>query len=135
MADMKDRIKSGIDNAADRAKTGTERVGEAGNTARQEGPGMVDRLKDNAHQFVDRAGEVGGQARDKVSEWAGDAGTAARQAGERVQNWAGDAYESCAGEVNDLGRQVTSLIRSNPIPAVLIGFGVGLLLGRAAKIL
>jgi len=135
MADMKDRIKSGIDAAADRAKSATERFGEAGNQAKQEGPGVVDRVKDNAQQFVDRASELGGQARDKVSEWAGDAGTAARQAGQRVQNWADDAYESGAERLSDFGNEVTSLIRNHPIPSVLIGLGIGILLGRSAKML
>jgi ElaB/YqjD/DUF883 family membrane-anchored ribosome-binding protein len=30
---------------------------------------------------------------------------------------------------------VTALVRKHPLPAVLIGFGVGLLLGRTARII
>jgi len=97
--------------------------------------GMVDKAKDAAQHLADRAGDYASQARDKVGEWAGDAGDAARQAGHRVQEWAGDAYDYASDHVGDFGKDVTAMIRRNPIPAVLIGFGLGLLLGRSAKMI
>src|SRR5262249_24217623 len=102
MADMKNQAKDAIDTAADKAKT-----------------------------LTDRAADVAGRAQDKANEWAGDAYAAARQAGERVQRWAGDAYDAAADRVGDFGNEVASLVRRHPIPAILIGFGIGLLLGRA----
>jgi ElaB/YqjD/DUF883 family membrane-anchored ribosome-binding protein len=82
---------------------------------------------------MDRAGDVAGQVRDKAQEWAHDARDAAGAASERVQKWAGDAYEATTDQVGDFGREVTNLVRKHPIPALLIGFGIGLLLGRAAR--
>jgi hypothetical protein len=39
-----------------------------------------------------------------------------------------------AGEqLGDFGKEITTMVRRYPIPALLVGFGVGLLLGRAAK--
>ena len=55
------------------------------------------------------------------------------QTGERIQQWAGDAYDMAADNLGDFGKEVTSLVRRHPIPAILLGFGVGLLLGRAAR--
>jgi ElaB/YqjD/DUF883 family membrane-anchored ribosome-binding protein len=135
MADMKDRIKTGIDNAADRAKTVTDRFGDAANGARQEGQNVADRVKDGAQHLMDRAGDLTGQARDKVREWAGEAGDAAKQAGQKVEHWADDAYEVAAEKVSDFGKEVTALIRNHPIPAVLIGLGIGVLLGRTARVI
>jgi ElaB/YqjD/DUF883 family membrane-anchored ribosome-binding protein len=135
MADMKDRIKSGIEIAADKAKNATDRFGDATNGARQEGQAVVDRVKEGAQHLVDKAGDYSGQAREKIQEWAGDASDAARQAGQKVQHWAGDAYEATADTVGDFGKEVTTLIRKHPIPAVLIGLGLGLLLGRSARML
>src|SRR5262249_9204611 len=95
--------------------------------------GFVETAKDTAHSVADRVSEVAGQARDKAQEWAGDAYDAARDAGRRVQRWAGDAYDVAADRLDDFGTEVTGLIRRHPIPAILIGFGVGLLLGRATR--
>ena len=97
--------------------------------------GTVDRLKDNAQHVMDKAGDYAGQARDKVAEWAGDAGENAKHASERVQKWAGDAYHATSDAVGDFGKEVTSLIRKHPLPSILIGFGIGLLLGRTARMI
>ena len=59
-----------------------------------------------------------------------------RLSGERalkkLDHWRGVAI-AAAERVEDFGSEVTTLIRRHPIPALLIGFGVGLLLGRAAR--
>jgi ElaB/YqjD/DUF883 family membrane-anchored ribosome-binding protein len=94
---------------------------------------FTETAKDTAHSVAERVSEVAGQAREKAGEWAEDAYGAARDAGRRVQRWAGDAYDAAADRVEDFGTEVTGLIRRHPIPAILIGFGVGLLLGRAAR--
>jgi len=114
----------------------TGNTGGAGSTAgRSDTGGMVDKAKDTVQHLADRAGDYAGQAREKVAEWAGDAGDSAKQAGRKVQEWAGDAYDYASDHVGDFGKDMTAMIRRNPIPAVLIGFGLGLLLGRSAKII
>jgi hypothetical protein len=52
-----------------------------------------------------------------------------------VQHWAEDTYEAAADRVGDFGSELTTMIRNNPIPAVLIGLGIGILLGRSARLL
>lgn len=91
----------------------------------------MDTVTDKAKHLTDRAADVAGRAQDKAREWAGDAYDAARQAGDRVQRWAGDAYDAAADRMGDFGKECSTLIRRHPLQAVLIGFGVGLLLGRA----
>ena len=106
-----------------------------GKNAADDSQGMMDRAKAGASHLAEKAGEYAGQARDKVTEWAGDAGKAAKDAGNKVAEWAGDAYEYTSEKVGDFGQEVTTLIRRHPLPAVLIGFGIGLLLGRAARVI
>ncbi len=130
----KDKVKGGIDNAADKAKQ------------------FADNAADKAKQFADRAGGAAGsgsgfsasglagdasefahKAQETVQRYAGDAYNAARDAGHQVQRWAGDNYEVVGDRIGDFGSEVTSFIRRNPLPALLIGFGVGLMIGRAAR--
>ena len=104
-----------------KGKTGTENTGGAkgaGDT------GLVDRVKEGASHLMDKAGD-----------YAGQAGDAAKQVGNKVAGWAEDAYDATSERVGDFGKEVTSLIRKHPIPAILIGFGVGLLLGRTARMI
>ena len=123
MADInKGNVKSGIDTAADKAKNLTERAA-----------GVAENVRDRAEGMMNRAGDVAGQVQDKAREWAGDAYDSAKDVGQRAQRWAGDAYDYAADNLGDFGKEVTTLVRRHPIPAILIGFGVGLLLGRAAR--
>jgi len=120
----KSNVKSGIDTAADKAKNATGTVGN-----------VVETVRDNAQGLMNRAGDVAGQVQDKAREWAGDAYDKVHETGHRVERWAGDTYDMAADRVGDFGKELTSLVRKHPIPALLIGFGVGLLLGRTARII
>ena len=158
MADnMKNNLKGGIDNAANQAKTGidtaadkvknlTDRGADAanrnfGNQGNQNQPqGTMDTVRDTAQAVADRASDYAGQAREKLTDWAGQArdavgglGGNASEVARNAQRWAGEAYDVAADNMGDFGREVTSLVRKHPIPAILIGFGVGLLVGRAAR--
>ena len=134
MADNKDRKTSDTGHGA-----GTGSTGGAGNTGARTGGNdqgsTGSGLSSMAQGLMDRAGDVAGQAREKVQEWAGDARDAVSHAGEKARAWAGDAYEGAADRIGDFGNEVTSLIRKHPLPALLIGFGIGLLLGRTARMI
>lgn len=123
MVDAKDKAKNAADTVEDKAKGIAGKVADAAQGAKQAGENMLH-----------RAGEMAGQARDKVEGWAGDARDTLGNVGEKAQRWAGDAYEATAESVSDFGNEVTSLVRKHPLPALLIGFGVGLLLGRTMRI-
>jgi hypothetical protein len=134
MADnMRDKAKGAIDTGAERAKQGVDRASDTIQGARGNTGGVMDTAKDTAQSAVNAVSDFAGQARERVEGWAGDVGSAAQHSGEKVQRWAGDAYEATADTMGDFGREVTSMVRRYPIPALLVGFGVGLLLGRAAR--
>jgi ElaB/YqjD/DUF883 family membrane-anchored ribosome-binding protein len=82
----------------------------------------MDTVKDTAQSAMSTVGEYGHQAR----EYAG-------QAADKVQHWAEDAYDSAGKYAGEFGQEMTSLIRRYPVQALLVGFGVGLLLGRAVR--
>ena len=75
-----------------------------------------------------------GKAMTEVT-WDAIAEMNAKHAGEKVQKWAGDAYHVTSDAVGDFGKEVTALVRKHPIPSILIGFGIGLLLGRTARMI
>ena len=137
MADnLKSNVKSGIDDAANGAKNLADRGINAVNRATSgnsaTGPGAtggstMDAARDTLHNVVEKAGAYTHDAKEKVGEWAD-------QVGDKAQKWAGDAYEVATDKAGDFGREVTELVRRHPLPAIMIGFGVGLLLGRAARI-
>jgi hypothetical protein len=134
MADnMKDKMKGAIDTGAERAKQGVDRASDAVQGNRGNTGGIMDTAKETAQSAVNAVSDFAGQARDRVEGWAGDVGDAAQHAGERAQRWAGDAYDVTADTMGEFGRELTSMVRRYPIPALLVGFGVGLLLGRAAR--
>jgi ElaB/YqjD/DUF883 family membrane-anchored ribosome-binding protein len=145
MNDIKDRIKSGIDTAADKAKTATDQVArgvdKAGQHLHQAGQqadhqmnkaangSTIDTVKDTAQRAVNAVGDYAGQAQHKVSEWADDAQNAACEARKQVVSLVGDA-----GDVaNDFGKEISSMVRKYPVQALLVGFGVGMLLGRVTR--
>ena len=158
MAETRDKVKDGIDSAAQGAKRAVDRTadtfqgaqqtahsamgstGGTGTSGGNTGGGMMDTAKqglhavaDKASAVADKAGDIAGQARDKVRDWAGDAGQNVTQAADKVQHWAEDAYSFSGEHLGEFGRECTTLIRRYPVQALAVGFAVGLLLGRASR--
>jgi len=137
MAETRDKVKEGIDTAAQGAKRMTDRAADtlhgAQHSAQTTGGGMMDTAKQNLGAVADKAGEFARQAREKVREWAGDAGQGVTQAADKVQNWAEDAYHYSEEHLGEFGRECTTMIRRYPVQALLVGFGIGLLIGRASR--
>ena len=133
MADIKDRVKGAIDTGADKAKGMTDQAAGAAKNAAdrlpsngpggdQSSSGFMDTVKDTAQSAMGAVEDYGHQAR----EFAG-------QAADKVQHWAEDAYDVAGKYAGDFGQEVTSLIRRYPVQSLLVGFGVGLLLGRVVR--
>jgi ElaB/YqjD/DUF883 family membrane-anchored ribosome-binding protein len=121
--------------------------------------GGTQQARDMAGQAADKTKEVAGQVSDTVQHAAQAAGQKAEDAtaavGSGIQSVAakvreqgpntgmlGSATQTVAGAIDETGRylqdknlsgmmdDMTGLIKRNPIPAVLIGLGVGFLIGR-----
>jgi ElaB/YqjD/DUF883 family membrane-anchored ribosome-binding protein len=101
---MMDRTKDVIDTATDKAKSATDFVAEKSEKV--------------AHTAAEHAGEIGERA---------------RLAADRAQRWAGEVYDSTAHAARDMSHELTSLIRRYPIPALLVGFGMGVVMGRVVR--
>ena len=129
-------------------------------TMKKEGQNLVSQAKDVAGQAADKAKDLAGQAGEAVSSAAHVVGQKAEDAtasvGHGIQNLAGqvrdsgpkegvlgtasrtvaDGLESAGKYVEDknlsgMMDDVTGLIKRNPIPALLLGLGIGFLVGRA----
>lgn len=97
--------------------------------------GVVGAVKDAASNVADKVADTASNIGNKVSTLADDAYKGAKDAGHKVQEWTGDAYDATADQIGHFGEEVATLVRKHPVPSILIGFGVGFLLGRAAKMI
>jgi hypothetical protein len=134
MAEMRDKVKGAIDDTAQQAKNATDKAANAGertfNAGQQHGHDAAGSVAAVAGQVQDKAKEWAGQAQDKAQEWAGDVTDAAQKYGRQAQHWVNQHTPDSFG---DAGQEIVSMVRRYPIPAILIGFGVGLLIGRSAR--
>jgi hypothetical protein len=136
MAETRDKVKEGIDSAAQGAKRATDRVADAAQSAQGSAQqGTMGQIVDSARSAVESASssvtDYAGQARDKVREWSEDANLG--RTAQRVQDWAEDAYGVSGEKLGEFGREVTLMIRRYPLPALAVGFGLGLMLGRMTR--
>jgi len=112
---------------------------------------LKDKAQDVASQAADKAKELGSQAvktADNAVSSVGDniksfAGTIKQNTPDKgmlgaASNAVADTVESAGEYLSEQGisgaaEDMTNLIRRNPIPAVLIGIGIGFLLARATR--
>jgi ElaB/YqjD/DUF883 family membrane-anchored ribosome-binding protein len=88
--------------------------------------GALQKVKDQAKEVVDSATEMAGQAKDKVQELASNVAT-------QVKGKTQEIATATAEKAEDLGKELTNLARRYPIQALLVGFAVGLVLGRVSR--
>ena len=141
-------VKDAVHNIADKAKDAAHNV--------------ADKAKDAAHTVADSARDVASQAGHGISNAASTVGKKAEQwtanAGHGVESFAdtvrekgpssgvlGDANKAVADGLEKAGEylsdknlsgmmgDVTNLIKRNPIPALLIGLGIGYILGKSLR--
>jgi ElaB/YqjD/DUF883 family membrane-anchored ribosome-binding protein len=99
---------------------------------------VKDRAKDmaaNAERVAgaakERAKEMTTAAKEKVSEAATAAGDLAVQVKDKVQEWSATAADEAKDAVQEVAREVTTLVRRYPIQSLIVGVAVGFLLARA----
>jgi ElaB/YqjD/DUF883 family membrane-anchored ribosome-binding protein len=145
--------------AMDKAR---EAGGQAMDAARDAGTQVMDKVKDVGTQAMDKAKEAATSVADMASQAVGNVGKKADDltatAGADIAKWGdalsekaphsglmGQASQAVAGTLRDSGHyleeakfsgmanDVSKLVQRHPMPAILIGFGIGFLLGRALK--
>jgi len=132
---------------------GTTGGGQSGATgvmdkARDVASNVVDRAKDTASNVADRAKDMASNAADTARDWASTAGEKASDAlgslaGTVRENMPSAEYVTDAIEsgtryfqehsFREMADDVSGVIRRNPIPAMLVGVGIGFLLARATS--
>jgi len=137
-------------------------AGMSGQRTQGEGTSTVDKAKDMAASAADKAREAASSMTERASEIASNLGEKAESAtsamGSSMQSLAGTLREhapssgmlrSATSNVADtldssgrylqetglsgVGKDLTDMIRRNPMPALMIGIGLGFLLARAAR--
>jgi hypothetical protein len=117
--------------------------------------GFTDKARDAAAGVMDRAKDMASNAADTARDWASTAGQKASDAAGAVASGAaslaGTVRENLPGgesvaeaiesgtryfqehSFRDMADDVSNLIRRNPIPALLVGIGIGFLLARSTS--
>lgn len=135
-------------NAGMAGGAGTTGGGQGGSAA-----GVMDKARDVATNVVDRAKDMASSAADTARDWASNAGERASGAmgavGTGIGSIAGTVRENVPGgeyvaeaiesgtryfqehSFGDMAEDVAGVIRRNPIPALLVGVGIGFLIARA----
>jgi ElaB/YqjD/DUF883 family membrane-anchored ribosome-binding protein len=140
----------------------TNQIQNTKDKAKDTASNLADKARDTASNVADKAGDMARQAYDKAGQYASAAGDKADSAVESVgggmksfagtiresmphSGMIGSASESVAGALESggryleqkglsgIGEDMTDLVRRNPIPAVLLAFGVGFLLACASR--
>lgn len=132
-----DQAKNEAATATDKAR---EALGHVGNALSSTASSVGTALSNTASNIGQRADDA-----------AGSVGTGMKSVADTIRNQGphegmlGNATRTVAGAIDQTGKyledkhlsgmadDVASMIKSHPIPAVLIGLGVGFLLGRALR--
>jgi ElaB/YqjD/DUF883 family membrane-anchored ribosome-binding protein len=128
---------SNLQNAGDKAR---DMARDAVESARDTATGVMDRARDVAGNVGDKARNVASSVADTARDWASGAVGAVKdsdvvnKAGDYVQ----DAWETGSRYVHDhsikdMAEDVAGVIRRNPIPALLVGIGLGFILARSLR--
>jgi len=137
-------------------------AGQTFDKARDTAANVADKAKDVASHAVDKARDAASTVGDMVSNAASNVGRKAddlaSSAGSSIKNFGdtirenapregilGSAAKTAADTTKQVGRyleeeglsgmmeDVTSVIKRNPIPAILVGVGLGVLIGRLLR--
>jgi len=141
------RGNTGGQGTFDKAK---DTAGQAMDKARDVAAQAVDKAKDAASSVGEMVGHAASNVGKKADDLTSSAGTGLKNFGDTIREHApqgmlGDAAKTVASTTKQVGRyleeeglsgmfdDVTSMIKRNPIPAVLVGVGLGVLLGRLLR--
>ena len=96
------------------------------NTSNQgSGAGAIGQIKDKAQQAKDKLHEMGSAASEQFNQIKESAGEYYQQGREKAQEY----YEQGRQKAIELEENLENYVREQPLKAVMIAAGVGLLLG------
>jgi len=120
--------------------------------AKQAGAGLVEKARETGTNVAEKAKDAGSSVIEKAKETASTVAQTGQEMASNVGRKAEDATKGLGSGMESLGQSLesggrylqdsglqgigddlTALVRNNPIPAILIGVGIGFLMGRAFK--
>lgn len=126
-------LQTGMDKARDAARDATE-------TARESATGVVDRAREMAGNVADKTRDAVSTAADTARDWATGAVDAVKESGpvRKANEYVSEAWETGSRYIHDhnlkdITEDVAGIIRRNPIPALLVGIGLGFVLARSLR--
>jgi hypothetical protein len=137
-------IQDSADKARDMARGAVE-------SARDTATGVMDRARDVAGNVADKARDVAGNVADKARDVAGNVADTARDWASgavnavkdnsvvnKAEDYASEVWETGTRYIQDhsfkdMADDVAGVIRRNPIPALLVGVGLGFILARSLR--
>jgi len=133
MGNMQNAGGNVADKARDVARTAVE-------TARDTATGVADRARDLAGNVADKARDVAGTVAETTRDWASGAVGAVAESDvvNKASEYASEAWETGSRyfqehNFKDMAEDVAGVIRRNPIPAMLVGIGLGFILARSLR--
>jgi hypothetical protein len=115
-------------------------AGSAADKARDVARTAVESARDTATGVMDRARDAAGNVADKAREWTGGAVDAVKESDvvNKAGEYVSDAWETGSRYLQehnfkDMAEDVAGVIRRNPIPALLVGIGLGFILARSLR--
>jgi len=141
----------GFSGVGDFASDIQQRAKEAGSAVADQAKAMADKARDAASTAYDKAKQtasnVGQKAEDATAAVGGSMKSLAGSIKEKMpsEGMVGRASTAVADKLESggryleeeglsgIGQEVTNLIRRNPIPAMLVGIGLGFLIARSIR--
>ena len=138
-------------NKKDLGQTAHEAAGNVADKAKQAAGVVADKAKDAAGYVADKAKDLGQYAAKTADNAASSVGDGMKSVAQTIkqsgpqEGMLGKATETVASTVESAGKylseqgvtgaaeDLTNLIRRNPIPAILVGIGIGILIARATR--
>jgi hypothetical protein len=113
---------------------------EGADAARDAATGLMDRARDVAGTVADKTRNAASTAADAARDWAAGAVGAVKDndAVHKATDYVQEAWESGNRylhdhNLKDMADDVAGVIRRNPIPALLVGIGLGFVLARSLR--
>lgn len=106
-----------------------EKAQELGDKARDKAADMKDRAEDALNAVGEKMTNLAGSIRENAPQ-EGHIGSAASTVAQGLQRGGRYLQEH---DLNDMGRDVTQLVRQHPLQSLLMSFGIGCLLGMTLR--
>jgi ElaB/YqjD/DUF883 family membrane-anchored ribosome-binding protein len=130
-------IKEKAQDLADKARNTASNIADK---ARDTASNLADRAKDTAATARDRAEDAMGTVGQKMTQLAGtirdrvpQEGTLGNAASTVAQNLQAGGQYLQDHNLNDMGQDVTRMVKQYPLQALLVSFGIGALLGMTFR--